>query len=248
LFAGSALTTAALCSARPQLTGGPSAWNGDDVASGATWLIAMVCATWLAVTTLACLCALARGEHATALRIAAFAPPLARRVLQTTLVTTAVLLPTAAYATSPPTPLVLHVGAGGRLTTLSESAAPVEIPVVRAPPPSTPSTPVASTAVPTEPTTAPAPRAPAPVAPTLTAPIPRTTPARTAPDRTYVVRAGDNLWRIAGAHVARASGTAPSDETIARYWQRVIAANRTTLRSGNPSLIFPGEVIALPLD
>jgi hypothetical protein len=27
-----------------------------------------------------------------------------------------------------------------------------------------------------------------------------------------------------------------------------VAANRATLRSGDPSLIFPGEVVALPLD
>ena len=38
------------------------------------------------------------------------------------------------------------------------------------------------------------------------------------------------------------------NDAIARYWQRLIAANRTTLRSGDPSLIFPGEVITLPLD
>ena len=69
------------------------------------------------------------------------------------------------------------------------------------------------------------------------------------------MRAGDNLWRIASDRVSRATGTASDDapndvpnDAIARYWQRLIAANRTTLRSGDPSLIFPGEVITLPLD
>ena len=44
------------------------------------------------------------------------------------------------------------------------------------------------------------------------------------------------------------AGTRSTDADVARYWQRVIAANRTTLRSGDPSLIFPGEVVTLPLD
>jgi len=58
---------------------------------------------------------------------------------------------------------------------------------------------------------------------------------------------GDNLWQIARAEVARASGTyRPSDAQIAPYWNEVIAENRTTLRSGDPSLIFPGEVVELP--
>jgi nucleoid-associated protein YgaU len=67
-------------------------------------------------------------------------------------------------------------------------------------------------------------------------------------ERAHVVRAGDNLWRIAETELTRATGGAPAESDIARYWQRVIAANRTTLRSGDPSLILPGEVVTLPLD
>ncbi len=49
------------------------------------------------------------------------------------------------------------------------------------------------------------------------------------------------------ARRARDAGNAlPDDATIARYWQAVIAANRTTLRSGDPNLIFPGELVTLP--
>ena len=72
-----------------------------------------------------------------------------------------------------------------------------------------------------------------------------TAPAR---HRSYVVRAGDNLWAIAKNEVARRGGETATDGQIARYWQHVVAANRGTLRSGDPSLIFPGEVVALPLD
>jgi len=97
-------------------------------------------------------------------------------------------------------------------------------PVVRAPAPTTTSIP----------TVAPAP-APAPARPG-SAP----TPSR------VVVRAGDNLWLIARASLMQASGRRPGEAEIARYWHAVIAANRSTLRSGDPSLIFPGEIVALP--
>ena len=65
--------------------------------------------------------------------------------------------------------------------------------------------------------------------------------------RIHVVQPGDNLWQIARAEVIRAGGTdRPDDADIAPYWRRVITANRATLRSGDPSLIFPGEVVAVP--
>jgi nucleoid-associated protein YgaU len=60
------------------------------------------------------------------------------------------------------------------------------------------------------------------------------------------VRTGDNLWRIARAELVRRGNVRPDDTTIARYWEAVIATNRTVLRSGNPNLIFPGELVALP--
>ena len=62
----------------------------------------------------------------------------------------------------------------------------------------------------------------------------------------HVVRPGDNLWLIARRTLIEAGNTRPADTEIARYWQIVIAANRATLRSGDPSLIFPGELVALP--
>jgi hypothetical protein len=53
--------------------------------------------------------------------------------------------------------------------------------------------------------------------------------------------AGDNLWSIAAAHIGarRAADVVP-------YWRQVVDANRSTLRSGDPNLIFPGELVALP--
>jgi nucleoid-associated protein YgaU len=77
-------------------------------------------------------------------------------------------------------------------------------------------------------------------------PAPSARPAPSELPPHVVVRAGDNLWLIARASLARVSTTRPDDADVARYWLAVIAANRSTLRSGNPSLIFPGEIVALP--
>jgi hypothetical protein len=71
--------------------------------------------------------------------------------------------------------------------------------------------------------------------------------ARAAPPRsTHVVLAGDNLWSIARGALAAGTNRTPSDEEVARYWRAVIDANRTTLRSGDPNVIFVGETVTLP--
>ncbi|GIU89676.1 MAG: hypothetical protein KatS3mg010_0775 [Acidimicrobiia bacterium] len=58
---------------------------------------------------------------------------------------------------------------------------------------------------------------------------------------------GDNLWRIAAAEVARVDGTErAADAAVFPYWRALVDANRATLRSGDPALIVPGEVITLP--
>jgi nucleoid-associated protein YgaU len=60
---------------------------------------------------------------------------------------------------------------------------------------------------------------------------------------------GDNLWTISRDRLARVTGRSPSalsDHEIATYWLRVIDANQSHLRSHDPNLIFPGEVIHLP--
>lgn len=60
--------------------------------------------------------------------------------------------------------------------------------------------------------------------------------------RLHLVVPGDSLWTIAEDALA-----ASSDERAVReYWLRVIDANRSQLRSGDPDLIYPGEVIRRP--
>ncbi len=53
---------------------------------------------------------------------------------------------------------------------------------------------------------------------------------------------GDNLWRISRRHLADLGDEGP----VAPYWRQVVDTNRPHLRSGDPDLIYPGEVIRLP--
>lgn len=62
----------------------------------------------------------------------------------------------------------------------------------------------------------------------------------------YTVEAGDSLWTIAERRMHEALPDAGSAE-VAHYWARLVDANRESLRSGNPSLIFPGEIVELPM-
>jgi hypothetical protein len=66
---------------------------------------------------------------------------------------------------------------------------------------------------------------------------------------THTIAPGEHLWGIAAARVARVTGrdaaTLPAEE-IVPYWTRLCMTNETRLRSGIPSLVYPGEVIELP--
>jgi hypothetical protein len=60
-----------------------------------------------------------------------------------------------------------------------------------------------------------------------------------------IVTEGDHLWALAERRVSDALGRPASDHEIAPYWREVISSN-PELRSGNPDIIYPGEVIVLP--
>ena len=60
-------------------------------------------------------------------------------------------------------------------------------------------------------------------------------------DQVVVVR-GDHLWKISERHIETTSPGLP----VAPYWLEVIEVNQPALRSGDPDLIYPGEVIVLP--
>ena len=60
------------------------------------------------------------------------------------------------------------------------------------------------------------------------------------------VRPGDHLWSISQTRLELVRRSRVSASEVSPYWRAVIAANRASLRSGDPDLIFPGEVITLP--
>jgi nucleoid-associated protein YgaU len=210
----------ALVVARPRLSG--TFWSrGDDLALAVAWFVAVAASVWLFVATGASLVALGFARPRLARRFASTLPVGIRRMVEVAIVGSCLTLPALpAPALGPP-----------RLA----AAVVSDQPVVRAPETSQPNT--------TLPTT---------VAPAVPAPMPRPDPAPSAgpaPSELpphVVVRAGDSLWLIARASLAHVSATRPDDTDVARYWLAVVAANRSTLRSGNPSLIFPGEIVALP--
>ena len=64
--------------------------------------------------------------------------------------------------------------------------------------------------------------------------------AHTPPASSVVVVKGDSLWKISERHLPDRS--AP----VAGYWLKLIERNAPSLRSGDPDLIYPGEIIELP--
>ncbi len=60
-----------------------------------------------------------------------------------------------------------------------------------------------------------------------------------------IVTEGDHLWALAERRVSSVLGRRAADHEIAPYWREVISSN-PELRSGDPDIIYPGEVIVLP--
>ncbi|HJU52583.1 MAG TPA: hypothetical protein VJ815_09645 [Acidimicrobiia bacterium] len=80
-------------------------------------------------------------------------------------------------------------------------------------------------------------------------PLPTTavaTASSTAEAVHAVVMPGDNMWLLAERRLSDLMGRPAGDHEIAPYWLAVIGANKDRIRSGDPDLIFPGEVLVLP--
>lgn len=60
-------------------------------------------------------------------------------------------------------------------------------------------------------------------------------------EENYRIVLGDNLWDIAKSR-------SNIRESHIELWRRIIAENSLTLRSKDPSLIYPGEIIVINLD
>ena len=65
----------------------------------------------------------------------------------------------------------------------------------------------------------------------------------------HTIAPGEHLWGIAAQRLGELTGRDPASipaEDVAPYWTRVCMTNAPHLRSGNVSLVYPGEVIELP--
>ncbi len=70
--------------------------------------------------------------------------------------------------------------------------------------------------------------------------------ANSGADHTVIVAKGDHLWKISGHHLHTVLGRPATNTEIAPYWRRVVDTNRSNLISGDPDLIYPGEMVTLP--
>lgn len=225
---------AALVATRPPLTG--AVWSrGDDLALVVAWAVALAASAWLLVATGTCVVALGLARPALAQRLAAVLPFGIRSLVEIAIVGSCAVLPALpAPALGPPRVSAVVVD---------------DEPVVRAPDPPAPPAPVPVSTAPiprpapaTAPTPAPSSRPDSPSRPDPSSRV----PSSRVPSSRVIVAPGDNLWLIARASLTRAFGRRPHDTDVARYWHALIAQNRSTLRSGDPSLIFPGEIVTLP--
>jgi nucleoid-associated protein YgaU len=67
-----------------------------------------------------------------------------------------------------------------------------------------------------------------------------------ASEESVVVEPGDHLWKISASHLEEVLERPAELAEIDPYWRVVIETNRALLSSGDPDLIYPGEVITLP--
>ncbi len=76
----------------------------------------------------------------------------------------------------------------------------------------------------------------------------RTGPGPTITSRgSLTVSAGQSFWSIAVAVVTARVGPAAPYGRTAGYWAELVAVNSRHLhRPGDPSIIYPGDVIVLP--
>ncbi len=206
------------------------------VAAGLLRYAAIGVVTWMLLST--ALYALTAPLPRLRSHVGRFTLPLVRRVVDTALAVSLTFgsAAPALAAEPPPEPIVVVVGNDATLLPPGVSIPPPaeEVDLPTPPPPrprppdQTPEHRVASTAV----------RSPALSEALLFADVQA---------RTYEVRSGDHLWAIAERTLqARTGNDLVPDHEIAPFWRRLIDINESTLRSGNPDLIYPGEVLEIP--
>jgi hypothetical protein len=191
-----------------------------DALAVAAHRVALLIASWTLLTTVAHLAAALTRVPALVRGTAWLALPAARRAVAALVVTAGVLAPATAGAADDPGPV--RSGRSSTTTTTRTTGTTTTI---------TDTTSGTTTAGPVTTTAA-------------------ATPGATAlPAGTVVVQPGDSLWGIAAAVVAaeeaRPVADVPAAE-VAPRWALIRDANAPRLRSGDPSLIYPGEEVVVP--
>ncbi|MFM7223900.1 MAG: hypothetical protein ACKO1Y_00445 [Actinomycetota bacterium] len=200
----------------------------------------------IVVTGAACLAVAGRGAHSRPLRAIAERAPVGFRRLAGLAASGAAVVslwpgPTASAIVDEP---VVRAPTGAVPAT-----APVTLPATTAP---AITSAITSATAPTTTVAPPAPRPdrprPQPEPPRRPAPTRNPAPSESADpaptERT--VRPGEHLWGISASVLAERLGRSPTDAEIVPLWRAVIARNVSRLRSGDPSLVFPGERIIVP--
>lgn len=195
-------------------------------------IVALVLTYWLTVSTaLYALAGMARIPAA--VRAIEWATlPVVRRVVDgtaaLTIVAATVAGPTApAIANDLPSPIVVEIGQDGLPIPPfadGEDAAPAG------------TVPQGAARIGWTPTPAGAPTPAAVAPPTMVT----TEPAR------WTVAPGDNLWTIAERHLGGFAASEAELPDVGDYWHRVVVANQDLIRSSDPDLIYPGEIVVLP--
>ena len=234
----------------------------EDVLLAGVRLTALVAAWWLLGSTLLYLAARVARLHGTAAALGWATLPAVRRwadraAAVSIVAATALGVGRPAAADPPPTsspaPAPVVIDADHRDPATVPSRPPSRVRTGQAvDPPSVPGVPPIDAApVPAPPPTTVAlvpPTTQPPVGPVVP-PVPATPPFAPTAGASHTVARGEHLWSIAAAQVATATGKPPADlapSDIASYWLRVVEINRPRLRSGDPNLVFPGEVVELP--
>jgi len=188
------------------------------------WVAALGCVIWLAVSTLLYLAARASRVPALIRSIGWMTLPAIRKVSEGAL---AAVLVTSTIAAAPvraqaPSPVVVVVDEGGAL--LPPGFVGLGREMIEEAGPQT------ETRVPPLPT------------------FPHETkPGTTVAEPVLVtVQTGDHLWAMSRRHLTDVLERHPTNDEIAPYWRQVITHNQHNLISGNPDLIYAGEVIEMP--
>lgn len=175
-------------------------------------------------------------------RLERFTMPGSKQIAKGLLAMSLTVLP-ACGASDPSPPQLVHLGPVEPSSTSTTSTTTIITTMV----PSS-SAAVSSTTTDASPTTEPttiAPPTTGPPSPPPTAPTTSEEPAVERSDEHFVV-AGDHLWSIAADETELRLGRQPSTAEVTEYWAKLIASNRTRLTSGDPNMIYPGEMLVLP--